>query len=99
MKWMIKGQAKLLFSRLLVAEELVFGLFLARVNSVMFYLLWTCAPILVSIISFFAYVMQGKELTASIAFTVSNRFQWRWFLLTMEQAIALFNMIRYAILC
>ncbi|KAF8220884.1 multidrug resistance-associated ABC transporter [Tricholoma matsutake] len=50
----------------------------ARVNSVMFYVLWTCAPILVSIISFFAYVMQGKELTVSIAFT----------------SIALFNMIR-----
>ncbi|KAF8890917.1 multidrug resistance-associated ABC transporter [Infundibulicybe gibba] len=50
----------------------------ARINSVMFYLLWTCAPILVSIISFFAYVMQGKELTVSVAFT----------------SIALFNMIR-----
>ncbi|GLB44359.1 putative ABC transporter transmembrane region [Lyophyllum shimeji] len=50
----------------------------ARVNSVMFYLLWTCAPILVSIISFFTYVMQGKELTISVAFT----------------SIALFNMVR-----
>ncbi|KAF5378578.1 hypothetical protein D9615_007121 [Tricholomella constricta] len=50
----------------------------ARVNSVLFYLLWTCAPILVSVISFFAYVAQGKELTIPIAFT----------------SIALFNMIR-----
>ncbi|KAF8153792.1 multidrug resistance-associated ABC transporter [Crassisporium funariophilum] len=50
----------------------------ARINSVMFYLLWTCAPILVSIISFFTYVMQGNKLTISVAFT----------------AIALFNMIR-----
>ncbi|TFK37295.1 multidrug resistance-associated ABC transporter [Crucibulum laeve] len=50
----------------------------ARINSVMFYLLWTCAPILVSIISFFVYVMQGNELTVSTAFT----------------AIALFSMIR-----
>ncbi|KAF8060200.1 multidrug resistance-associated ABC transporter [Lyophyllum atratum] len=41
----------------------------ARVNSVMFGLLWTCAPILVSIISFFTYVVQGKELSISIAFT------------------------------
>ncbi|CAA7263971.1 unnamed protein product [Cyclocybe aegerita] len=50
----------------------------ARVNSVMFYLLWTCAPILVSIISFFTYVMRGNVLTISTAFT----------------AIALFGMIR-----
>ncbi|PPQ62804.1 hypothetical protein CVT24_000498 [Panaeolus cyanescens] len=50
----------------------------ARVNSVMFYLLWTCAPILVSIISFFTFVMVGNQLTVGIAFT----------------AIALFNMIR-----
>ena len=42
----------------------------SRLNSVLFYLLWACAPILVSIISFFAYVMQGKELSVSIAFTV-----------------------------
>jgi hypothetical protein len=45
-------------------------LFPARVNSVMFYLLWTCAPILVSIVSFFVFVMQGGELTVSVAFTV-----------------------------
>ncbi|TFK26992.1 hypothetical protein FA15DRAFT_614912 [Coprinopsis marcescibilis] len=50
----------------------------ARVNSVMFYLLWTLAPILVSIISFMTYVLQGNELTVSVAFT----------------SIALFNMIR-----
>ncbi|KIJ91359.1 hypothetical protein K443DRAFT_14463 [Laccaria amethystina LaAM-08-1] len=41
----------------------------SRVNSVMFYLLWTCAPILVSIVSFFVLVMQGGELTISVAFT------------------------------
>ncbi|KAH6873975.1 multidrug resistance-associated ABC transporter [Coprinopsis sp. MPI-PUGE-AT-0042] len=50
----------------------------ARVNSVMFYLLWTLAPILVSIISFMTYVMQGNELSVSVAFT----------------SIALFNMVR-----
>ncbi|EAU87480.2 ATP-binding cassette transporter [Coprinopsis cinerea okayama7 len=50
----------------------------ARVNSVMFYLLWTLAPILVSIISFMTYVLRGNELTVSVAFT----------------SIALFNMIR-----
>ncbi|KAF8220228.1 hypothetical protein L208DRAFT_1335072 [Tricholoma matsutake] len=52
----------------------------SHMNSVLFYLSWTCAPILVLIISFFAYMMQGKELTVSIAFT----------------SIALSNMIRYA---
>jgi hypothetical protein len=46
------------------------AIFLARVNSVMFYLLWTCAPILVSIISFTTYVLQGNELDIPTAFTV-----------------------------
>ncbi|KAG5653253.1 hypothetical protein H0H81_001510 [Sphagnurus paluster] len=50
----------------------------ARVNSVLFYVLWTCAPILVSVISFFVYVAQGNQLTIPVAFT----------------SIALFNMIR-----
>ncbi|TFK50633.1 P-loop containing nucleoside triphosphate hydrolase protein, partial [Heliocybe sulcata] len=46
----------------------------ARINSVMFSLLWTCAPILVSLISFFTYVMLGHELTVSIAFTSLSLF-------------------------
>ncbi|KXN85925.1 ATP-dependent bile acid permease [Leucoagaricus sp. SymC.cos] len=50
----------------------------ARLNSVMFYFLWSCAPILVSITSFFVYVLQGHVLDVSTAFT----------------AIALFGMIR-----
>lgn len=50
----------------------------ARVNSVLFQLLWTCAPILVSFISFLTYVMLGNELTVATAFT----------------SIALFNMVR-----
>jgi hypothetical protein len=49
--------------------ELTYSL-LARVNSVMFYLLWSCAPILVSIISFLAYVVQGNTLEIGQAFTV-----------------------------
>ncbi|KAF9533294.1 hypothetical protein CPB83DRAFT_880389 [Crepidotus variabilis] len=49
-----------------------------RTNQVFFHLLWTCAPIFVSIVSFFTYVMQGNELTIGVAFT----------------AIALFNMVR-----
>ncbi|KZP25984.1 hypothetical protein FIBSPDRAFT_918282 [Athelia psychrophila] len=50
----------------------------ARMNSVMFSLLWILSPILVACVGFFTFVMQGNELTVSIAFT----------------AIALFNMIR-----
>ena len=42
----------------------------ARVNSVLFTFTWTCAPILVSIVSFFVYVAQGNELTVGTAFTV-----------------------------
>jgi len=43
---------------------------LARINSVLFYTLWTTAPILVSITSFSVYVMTGNVLTVSTAFTV-----------------------------
>ncbi|KAF8554053.1 hypothetical protein OG21DRAFT_1497299 [Imleria badia] len=50
----------------------------ARLNSIVFTLIWTSAPILVSVISFFAYVYQGNKLTVSVAFT----------------SIALFGMIR-----
>jgi hypothetical protein len=42
----------------------------ARLNSVLFQLLWSCAPVLVSISSFLAFVLQGNELTIGIAFTV-----------------------------
>lgn len=42
----------------------------ARLNSVLFQLLWSCAPVLVSISSFFAFVLQGNKLTVGIAFTV-----------------------------
>ncbi|KAG1809100.1 uncharacterized protein BJ212DRAFT_1484598 [Suillus subaureus] len=50
----------------------------ARINSVMFTVIWTSAPILVSLISFFTFVYQGNQLTVSVAFT----------------SIALFSMIR-----
>ena len=36
----------------------------------MFSAIWTSAPILVSLISFAAYVYQGNRLTVAIAFTV-----------------------------
>jgi len=42
----------------------------SRMNSIMFQILWTTAPILVSIISFLTFVAQGKELTLGTAFTV-----------------------------
>ena len=42
----------------------------SRVNSIMFQLLWSCAPVLVSITSFLVFVLQGNELSVSIAFTV-----------------------------
>ncbi|KAI0041568.1 hypothetical protein FA95DRAFT_1565261 [Auriscalpium vulgare] len=50
----------------------------ARVNNVAFNALWGMAPVLVSVVSFLVFVLQGNELTVSTAFT----------------AIALFNMIR-----
>lgn len=42
----------------------------ARLNSLMFYLIWALAPILLSTISFMTYVMLGNELTIGTAFTV-----------------------------
>ena len=42
----------------------------AYLNSVLFQVLWTCAPVLVSISSFLVFVLQGNELTVGIAFTV-----------------------------
>lgn len=50
----------------------------ARLNMVLFSMIWAVSPILVSIISFFVYVKQGNQLTVSVAFT----------------SIALFTMIR-----
>ncbi|KDQ49974.1 hypothetical protein JAAARDRAFT_42467 [Jaapia argillacea MUCL 33604] len=47
----------------------------ARVNSVMFSALWTTAPILISLISFFTFVYQGKQLTVAIAFTALSLYQ------------------------
>ncbi|EKM52518.1 uncharacterized protein PHACADRAFT_211766 [Phanerochaete carnosa HHB-10118-sp] len=50
----------------------------ARINNVMFSLIWSMAPILVSVMAFFVYVMRGNQLTVGTAFT----------------AIALFGMMR-----
>lgn len=57
----------------------------ARINSVMFSFLWTLAPILVSVLSFFAYVWAGNQLTISTAFTVrlTKQFDRRLLLMTI----------------
>ncbi|KAH7927022.1 P-loop containing nucleoside triphosphate hydrolase protein [Leucogyrophana mollusca] len=41
----------------------------ARTNSVIYTALWSFAPMVVSLVSFSAFVYQGKELTVAIAFT------------------------------
>ncbi|TFY73932.1 hypothetical protein EWM64_g10080 [Hericium alpestre] len=46
----------------------------ARVNSILFSVLWSSAPTVVSVISFFTVVMQGNELTVSTAFTTGVAF-------------------------
>jgi len=56
----------------LVHRFLLMERMLARINSVLFNLLWSSAPILVSIISFMTYVMRGHQLTISKAFTVRS---------------------------
>ena len=50
---------------------------IARINNLMFTVLWSCVPILVSVVSFATYVASGHQLTVSTAFT----------------AIALFDMV------
>lgn len=42
----------------------------ARINTSFFFILGFISPILVSLIAFFAFVMQGNELTIGTAFTV-----------------------------
>lgn len=64
---MVKG---LLTCSVLLGHALTMIFKTARTNSVMFYLLWSSAPILVSVTAFFVYVMQGNKLTISTAFTV-----------------------------
>lgn len=46
--------------------------FSARINNVLFSLIWSMAPILVSVTAFFVYVMRGNPLTVGTAFTVGN---------------------------
>ena len=44
----------------------------ARTNSVLFSLIWSLAPIFISVTAFFVYVMLGNELTIGTAFTVGS---------------------------
>ncbi|KZP20510.1 hypothetical protein FIBSPDRAFT_932199 [Athelia psychrophila] len=41
----------------------------SRINAVFFYITFTFAPILVAVISFWAFILSGNEMTISIAFT------------------------------
>lgn len=66
-----------------------------RWNNIMLAFVWTCAPILVSVFSFMAFVAQGHELTVSIAFTVSRCIVVAHeYLTTALQSIVLFNLLR-----
>jgi hypothetical protein len=51
-------------------DRVCFNKSVARKNSVLFYTVFTCAPILVAVISFFVFIVSGHEMTVSIAFTV-----------------------------
>ena len=44
---------------------------IARINYVIWFVVWACSPVLVPLTAFFVYVMLGNELTVSTAFTVS----------------------------
>lgn len=46
----------------------------AWANSIFFSIIWSLAPILVSVVAFFVYVTLGNELTVGTAFTVSFLF-------------------------
>ena len=71
MEWMVKGRVNCpFFSNDADLLMMMLFFFQGRVNSVLFNALWTCAPILISIISFFTYVMLGNQLTVGVAFTV-----------------------------
>ena len=73
MKWMIKGAASSMECayHTIITDNVHFP---AGVNSVIFYLLWMCAPNLVSIGSFFVFVMQGGVLTLSVTLMVGSLF-------------------------
>ena len=71
MMWMIEGAASSMECayHTIVTDHVLFP---ARVNSVMFNLLKT--GVLVSIVSSFVFVVQGGELTVSVALTVGSLF-------------------------
>lgn len=64
LKWLVKcSSSSLPFERSLMVS-------VARMNSVLFSLLWILSPILVAVVGFFTFVIQGNALTVSNAFTV-----------------------------
>jgi hypothetical protein len=66
LKWLVQSKVNYLGDANLLMIMVIQG----RLNSVMFYALWTFAPTFISIISFFTYVMLGNQLTIGVAFTV-----------------------------
>ena len=66
LKWMVEGKVNYLGD----ANFLMIMVIQARLNSVLFFALWGCGTIFISIISFFTYVMLGNQLTIGVAFTV-----------------------------
>ena len=61
------------FTHEIITEDIVRSA--ARINYVMFSLVWALAPILVSLTAFFTFVMQGNQLTVGTAFTVGDACQ------------------------
>jgi hypothetical protein len=50
------------------------GGFTGQINSIEFSLVWSIAPVLVSVISFGAFVYSGNHLTVAVAFTAVQIF-------------------------
>ena len=96
MQWMVRGAACGMKWPIITDSIL----FLAHINSIMFYLLWTCAPILVSIVSFFMFVMQGGELMISVAFMVGlSLFSPIWYDCLLVFGCSLSHFLRRIIWC
>ena len=82
MKWMINSAASSMdwAYHTIITDNVLLSV---RVSPVMFYLLWT--GVLVSIVSFFVFVMQGCQLAISVPFMVGSLFHlqgtiadWFW---------------------
>lgn len=71
LSWVVKCEDNIwLFFLLTDFTDYAIATPIARINSVFFYFAFTCAPILVSVFAFLAFIWSGHEMTISIAFTV-----------------------------